>query len=105
MKKEKIQDEYNKKIKLFKEYNKFYYDQNNPVISDSDYDDLKKTIILLEEKYNFLKSEFSPSKTVGYKPSKSFKKSLHRTPMLSLANAFTEEDLLNFEKKNPKFFI
>ena len=99
MNKKKIQDEYNKKVKLIKQYNKLYYDNNESVISDGDYDDLKKTIILLEEKYNFLKSEFSPSKTVGYKPSKSFKKSLHRTPMLSLANAFTEEDLLNFEKK------
>ena len=99
MNKRKIQDEYKKKIKLIKEYNKHYFDNNNPLISDSDYDDLKKNIILLEEKYNFLKSEFSPSKIIGYKPSKSFKKSLHRTPMLSLANAFTEEDLLNFEKK------
>ena len=99
MNKRKIQDEYKKKIKLIKEYNKHYFDNNNPIISDSDYDDLKKNIILLEEKYNFLKSEFSPSKIIGYKPSKSFKKSLHRTPMLSLANAFTEEDLLNFEKK------
>ena len=99
MNKRKIQDEYKKKIKLIKEYNKHYFDNNNPIISDSDYDDLKKNIILLEKKYNFLKSEFSPSKIIGYKPSKSFKKSLHRTPMLSLANAFTEEDLLNFEKK------
>ena len=99
MNKKKIQDEYNKKIKLIKQYNKLYYDNNKSAISDGDYDDLKKTIIFLEEKYNFLKSKFSPSKTVGYKPSKSFKKSLHRTPMLSLANAFTEEDLLNFEKK------
>ena len=36
---------------------------------------------------------------MGFKPSKNFKKVLHKVPMLSLANAFSEEDLLNFEKK------
>ena len=40
-----------------------------------------------------------PSKTVGFKPSRNFKKSAHREKMLSLSNAFDEEDLVNFEKK------
>ena len=39
------------------------------------------------------------SQVVGYKPSKNFNKYPHKVPMLSLANAFTEEDLINFEKK------
>ena len=99
MNKKKIKEEYNKKIKLIREYNKLYFDQNDPAISDSKYDSLKKSILLLEDKFNFLKSEYSPNKTIGYKPSKNFKKASHRVPMLSLANAFTEEDLLNFEKK------
>ena len=55
--------------------------------------------MLLEKKYKFLKSKNSPSEYVGYKPSKNFKKFLHKIPMLSLANAFGEEDLLNFEKR------
>ena len=99
MKKEKIQLSYNKKIKLLKKLNKYYYDQSNPSVSDKEYDDLKNEIINLEKKYEFLKSKSSPSELVGYKPSKNFKKYLHRVPMLSLANAFTEDDLLNFEKK------
>ena len=57
----------------------------------------------LEKKYKFINSEKSPSKTVGYKPSKNFKKVEHRVSMLSLSNAFSEEDLNNFEKKILKF--
>ena len=63
------------------------------------YDDLKISILSLEKKNNFLKSKKSPSEIIGYKPSKNFKKSAHKAPMLSLANAFSEEDLINFEKK------
>ena len=99
MNKKEIEDWYKKKIKLFQSYNKYYYDKNAPKVSDKDYDELKKEIISLEKKYNFLKSKDSPSQIVGHKPSKNFKKDLHRVPMLSLANAFTEEDLINFEKK------
>jgi len=99
MNKKKIKTEYKKKIKLIYESNKFYYDKNEPLISDSKYDEIKNEILLLESKYPFLKDKNSPSKTVGFKPSKNFKKVMHRSPMLSLANAFTEEDLLNFEKK------
>ena len=61
-----------------------------PLVNDEVYDELKDNILLLESKYSFLKSKLSPSKIVGYKPSKSFKKALHRAPMLSLANAFSE---------------
>ena len=103
MNKKEIQKIYNKKIKKLNEYNKLYYDKSNPSISDRDYDKFKNEIILLEKKYNFLKSEFSPSNIIGFKPSKNFKKFQHRVPMLSLSNAFTEEDLLNFEKKNLNF--
>ena len=99
MNKKKIQVAYIEKISLIDQFNKSYHDNNNPKVSDLKYDELKKEILLLENKYKFLKSKKSPSKTVGFKPSKIFKKALHRVPMLSLANAFSEEDLLNFEKK------
>ena len=99
MNKKETQIEYNKKIKLINEYNKFYYDKSNSKVTDREYDELKKYILLLEKKYVFLKSKNSPSKIIGYKPSKNFNKALHRAPMLSLSNAFSEEDLLNFEKR------
>ena len=105
MNKKEIEKQYKNKIKLINTYNKYYYDKNNPIVLDKKYDELKKDVLLLEEKYKFLNSKKSPSKVVGFKPSKNFKKALHRVPMLSLSNAFNEEDLINFEKKSIKFYI
>ena len=91
------------KIELIKKYNKSYYDNNNSLISDYEFDLLKVEIISLEKKFNFLKSSNSPSVSVGFKPSKNFKKFKHKIPMLSLGNAFNENDLINFEKKISNF--
>ena len=74
MDKNKIISIYNNKIELIKKFNKRYYDENNPNVSDGEYDELKKEILSLEAKYKFLKSKDSPSKSVGYRPSKNFKK-------------------------------
>ena len=103
MKESVIKKNYLKKIKLILKCNKFYHDKSKPSISDQEYDILKKEIINLEKKFNFLNSKDSPSETVGYKPSKNFKKLKHKVPMLSLGNAFNEEDLKNFEKKIVNF--
>ena len=99
MSKNKIENQYRKKIKLLKTYNKFYFEKSSPKVTDEVYDKLKQEVILLENKFNFLKSTDSPSKIVVYKPSKNFEKKLHKTPMLSLSNAYSEEDLVNFEKR------
>ena len=93
------ENEYLKKIKLVKKYNKYYYDKNKSIVSDQVFDSLKKDIIDLENRYKFLKNKHSPTQSVGFKPSKNFEKIKHRVPMLSLGNAFNEEDLINFEKK------
>ena len=94
-----IWKDYQEKIKSLAYNNKSYYDDNKSVITDSEYDKLKKEITDLEKKHKFLKSKDSPATSIGYKPSKNFKKAFHKVPMLSLANAFSKEDLLNFEKK------
>ena len=99
MNKKDIEIEYKKKIKLIINYNKNYYDASKPLVSDKVYDDLKKSILNLENKHSFLNSKNSPSKIVGFKPSKNFQKKAHRVSMLSLANAFGREDLINFEKR------
>ena len=99
----KIQTLYLKKIKLINKFNENYYNNNKSLISDQEYDELKKEILSLENKYKFLNSKNSPSEIVGFKPSKNFKKIAHRVPMLSLANAFIEDDLNNFEKKIKNF--
>ena len=99
MKKKEIEFKYNKLIILLKKYNKYYFEKSSPLVTDKEYDELKENIISLEKKNKFLNSKDSPSKNVGFKPAKNFKKALHRAPMLSLSNAFSENDLLNFEKK------
>ena len=96
---DKIKKIYEGKINLLSKYNKFYYEKSEPKVSDQQYDILKNEILLLENKYKFLRSKNSPSKIVGHKPSKNFKKFQHRVSMLSLSNAFSEEDLKNFEKR------
>ena len=99
MKNKEIKREYVKKIQKLVKLNKFYYENNNPIVDDAKYDALKKDILKLESKYPNLKDKNSPSVIVGFKPSKNFRKVLHRVPMLSLANAFDKNDLDNFEKK------
>ena len=99
MNKREIKNKYNLKLKELNKHNKLYYNKSKPIISDSEYDNLKLDILNLEKKYKYLKSVKSPSKIVGHKPSKLFEKYQHKVPMLSLSNAFDENDLLNFEKK------
>ena len=79
MNKKEIENQYNKKIKLIKIYNEYYYDKSQPKVADKEYDELKKEITNLEKEYNFLKSKKSPSEIVGHKPSKNFKVGLKET--------------------------
>ena len=97
-KKEDIKNKYNTKIEEFLKHNRLYHDESSPIISDGEFDKLKKEILELEKKYTFLNNIKSPLKSVGFKPSKNFEKFKHRVQMLSLSNAFDREDLINFEK-------
>jgi len=99
MNKNLIKKDYSAKINLLQKYNKHYHDRDKPIVSDQQFDLLKKNIIDLEKKYQFLKNKESPNSSVGFKPSKNFQKVKHKVPMLSLGNAFNEDDLKNFEKK------
>ena len=60
---------YKKKLNLLDKYNKFYYQNQEPLVSDRDYDNLKFEILELEKKHNFSDTK-SPSAKVGYKPSR-----------------------------------
>ena len=99
MKKEEIKKIYQGKIKELQHNNFLYFEKSSPKITDAEFDQLKNEILSLEKEFSYLKHKDSPSYNVGFKPSKNFKKVSHKVPMLSLANAFSEEDLLNFEKK------
>ena len=94
-----IKKNYQKLIRELQKHNKLYFDKSSPIISDGDYDKLKKKIINIEKSSDFLKDSSTASDLVGFKPSKNFIKSKHRVKMLSLSNAFDEDDLKNFEKK------
>ena len=101
MLKSSAKKEYKEKIKKYKKYSKKYFEDNTN-LTDQDFDLLKKEILEIEKNLNFIDKD-SPSKTLGFSPSKNFEKYPHRVKMLSLANAFDEEDLINFEKKIKNF--
>ena len=94
---------YIKKTKLIEKHNKLYYDKDNPSVSDEEYDKLKKEVLELENKNSFLKKYSLISSDVGYKPSVKFKKIKHKKSMLSLANAFNFNDMIEFKKKIQNF--
>ena len=91
------------KIKNIKKQNISYYIKDNPKISDSEYDKIKKEILELEKKYSYLKEIDSIDKIIGAEPSNKFEKIKHLSPMLSLTNAFNKEDMEDFHKKIKNF--
>ena len=103
MQRKEIEKVYIRKINELKKYDEAYFEQNSPIISDKDYDIIKQKILNLEKKYRYLKNKNSPSQKVGYEPSGKFKKVEHNIPMLSLANAFSKEDIEDFLKKIKNF--
>ena len=86
-----------------KKHNRFYYVNDDPKISDQEYDLLKRQALEFEKKYTFLKKIFTLDNLVGSKPSNKFKKIKHLTPMLSLSNAFNDQDMNDFLKKINNF--
>ena len=99
MQKKEIEKIYITKINQIKKYDRAYFERDNPLISDKDYDIIKQEILKLEKKYKYLKNQDSPSKKIGYKPSEKFRKVDHAVPMLSLSNAFSIENIKDFTKK------
>lgn len=80
-----------------------YYQDDAPVISDAQYDDIRKELNALEFQYPELITADSPSQKVGAKPSKGFGKVKHAVPMLSLGNVFSEEELHDFLDRVRRF--
>lgn len=80
-----------------------YHQQDEPEISDADYDALKIRLFAIEEEFPQLVAETSPSKKVGAKPLKDFGKVEHSIPMLSLTNCFSAEDASDFYDRIYKF--
>jgi len=102
-KKEKDVQEIKKKyLKLKKEINinnKLYYDENNPKITDFEYDKLWKELKNLEETFPFLRTKDSPITKIGHKPNQKFSKVKHNQPMLSLENALNLDEVKKYIEK------
>ncbi len=81
------------------QYNYQYYVLDSPTVPDSEYDRLMKELEKLEQAYPALQTLDSPTQRVSGTPLKIFNEIVHHVPMLSLNNAFTEEDIENFEKR------
>ncbi len=90
-------------VSKLKKHNKYYYVDDSPKITDSEYDLLKKKIMKLEDQYSFLQKIGSISNIIGARPSSKFKKVKHLLPMLSLSNAFDDKDIEDFLKKIKNF--
>lgn len=84
---------------LINHHSYLYYVLDKPEISDREYDLLFQELLAIEEKFPDLVTLDSPSHKVGAPPLKEFKTIIHSFPMLSLGNAFTDEDLLEFDKR------
>lgn len=84
---------------LIIKYDKAYFVDDNPLVPDAVYDQLFRELVELEAKYPEFVLEHSPTKRVGSEPVDAFRKVEHEVPMLSLGNAFQEQELLDFHRR------
>ena len=96
---EKIKTEIEELRKKINQHSYAYYVMDNPTVSDYEYDLLFRRLLELEEKYPQLITAQSPTQRIGAIPSNSFEKITHPTPMLSLANAFSNNELILFDQR------
>ena len=86
-------EEVEKLRELIRKYDYYYYVLNNPLVSDAEYDELKRCLIELERRYPELITPDSPTQRVGAPPRKEFPNVQHSIPMLSLEDARNEEEI------------
>ena len=99
-----ILDEIKKLVIKINYHDHLYYNENKQKISDIEYDALRKDLENLENQYPHLMLSESPTKKVGSAVSKEFKTYVHNTPMLSLNNGYSEEEVKGFFLKLNKTF-
>ena len=97
-----VQEEISKLVSLLNKYSYDYYVEDNPQISDTEYDTLYKQLEKLEENHPKYILENSPTQRVGDRVLDEFEKITHKVPMLSLSNTFSTEDLRDFDARISK---
>jgi len=95
-------DQYEELKNLIRKHDYSYYVEDDPTISDLEYDNLFKELLALENKHPEITDPDSPSQRVGIKPVSGFETFNHKKQMLSLSNVFSEEDLEDFFKRIEK---
>lgn len=90
-------------VKVMGDADAAYYDQDAPIMSDAEYDALRRRNLLIEKRFPKLKRKDSPSDRVGAPPSAKFEKVRHAVPMLSLDNAFDDDDVEDFVARVARF--
>ncbi|MBS1192690.1 MAG: ligA, partial [Nitrospirae bacterium] len=97
-----IKQEIEKLVREINEHNYRYHVLDAPVIADADYDKLFRRLQELEEKYHYVLPD-SPSQRVGAPPLDKFEKVKHTEPMLSLGNAFSHDEVREFDQRVKRF--
>ena len=97
-----VKTEIDRLVNELNHHNRLYYIQNNPIISDIEFDQLLKKLEQLEKEHPEYASENSPTKRVGGDLTKKFTAVAHRYPMLSLSNTYSEEEIEEWENRIKK---
>ncbi len=96
---ESVRERVEKLYKELESHNYRYYVLDDPSISDVQYDKMMRELEKLEEQFPSLVTPYSPTQRVGGRPREGFATVSHHTPMLSLANAFDESELKDFDRR------
>lgn len=86
------------------EHDRRYHGEDAPIITDAEYDALTRRNLAIEQQFPHLVREDSPSRRVGAPPAEGFAKVRHAVPMLSLAKAYTDQDVADFIERGRRFF-
>ena len=99
MSSQEIINRVNELRELINQNNFHYYVQDEPVIPDAEYDRLMQELTAIENEYPELRTDSSPTQRVGAAPLDSFPEITHEVPMLSLGNAFDEDEMTAFDRR------
>ena len=105
-----VQEKYTKLRNEIEYHNNLYYNEDNPIISDMEYDALMRELKQLEQEYpellkNEENGESSPTEKIGGTASEKFSKVRHRVPMLSLSNTYNISEIEDFDKRIKKIIL
>lgn len=91
--------------RIIAEHDYNYYKLDRPTISDYEYDQLFAELLELERHNSDLDVSDSPSQRIGGEVLEGFEKAAHRTPMLSLSNSYSPEDIISFDERTKKHLL